>query len=180
MCVCISTHLAPIKAQPRLLSVAEHLPQSDPKHPGIRRVRESTRLQRLWSTPGEGHGYSEKDRGKKSEGKNNCGEQHQNCFQNNTSFSATRMLFSPRERDFVALLHDVLVGVCWQCSHQAKVSDLHRFVGGQQDVAGRQVPVEETSLLQVGHAARHLHTHRVRKRQCYFNVAVIFIQKHHI
>lgn len=76
------------------------------------------------------------------------------------NFSGTRTLFSPRERDFVALLHDVLVGVCWQRPHQAKVSDLHRFVGGQKDVAGCEVPVEETLLLQVGHTARHLHTHR--------------------
>lgn len=67
--------------------------------------------------------------------------------------------FLPRERDFVALLHDVLVCVCWQRPHQAEVSDLHHFVGGQQDVAGSQVPVEETLLLQVGHTARHLHTH---------------------
>lgn len=68
------------------------------------------------------------------------------------------MLFSPRERDFVPLLHDVLVGVCWQRPHQAEVSDLHRVIGGQQNVAGSQIPVEETLLLQVGHPARHLHT----------------------
>lgn len=49
-------HLAPIKAQPRLLSVGEHLPQSDPEHPGIRRMGESTRLQRLRSTPGARRG----------------------------------------------------------------------------------------------------------------------------
>lgn len=41
---CIFMHLAPIEAQPRLLPMGEHLPQSDPKHPGIRRMRESTRL----------------------------------------------------------------------------------------------------------------------------------------
>lgn len=46
-------HLAPIQTQPRLLSVGEHLPKGDPKHPGVRCVRESARLQRLWSTPGE-------------------------------------------------------------------------------------------------------------------------------
>lgn len=70
-------------------------------------------------------------------------------------------LFLPWERDFVALLHDVLIGVRWQRPHQAKVSDLHRVIGGQQDVAGSQVSVEETLLLQVGHATRHLHTYTV-------------------
>ncbi len=68
------------------------------------------------------------------------------------------MLFSPRERDLVALLHDVLVGVCRQRPHQSKIADLHCVIGGQQNIAGSQVPVEETLLLQVGHAARHLHT----------------------
>lgn len=70
------------------------------------------------------------------------------------------MSFSPRERDFVALLHDVLVGVCRQRPHQSKVSDLHRVIGGQQNVSGSQISVEETPLLQVGHTARHLHTTR--------------------
>lgn len=50
---CSKMHLAPIQTQPRLLSVGEHLPKGDPKHPGVRCVRESARLQRLWSTPGE-------------------------------------------------------------------------------------------------------------------------------
>lgn len=52
MWMCIFMHLTPIKAHPRLLPMGEHLPQCHPKHPGIRRMRESTRLQRLWSTPG--------------------------------------------------------------------------------------------------------------------------------
>ena len=45
-------HLTPIKAHPRLLSMGEHLPQRHPKHPGIRRMRETARLQRLGGAPG--------------------------------------------------------------------------------------------------------------------------------
>lgn len=50
----VGADLAPIEAQPRVLPVGEHLPQGDPEHPGIGGVREGTRLQRLWRTPG-GH-----------------------------------------------------------------------------------------------------------------------------
>lgn len=53
MCVCVRAcvHLAPIKAQPRLLSVCEHLPQSDSKHPRVSGVREGSSLQALWGAP---------------------------------------------------------------------------------------------------------------------------------
>lgn len=57
----------------------------------------------------------------------------------------------------MSLLHDVLVRVCRQRPHQAEVPDLHRLVGGQQNVASSQVPVKETLLLQVGHPTRHLY-----------------------
>ena len=48
-------------------------------------------------------------------------------------------------------LHDVVVVVLGQRPHEAEVSDLHLLLGGQQDVAGGQVPVDEALGLQVGH-----------------------------
>lgn len=64
---------------------------------------------------------------------------------------------SPGERHLAVLLHHIVIVVVGQCSHQAEVADLHRVGRRQQDVAGGQVAVDEAPLLQVGHAARHLH-----------------------
>lgn len=57
----------------------------------------------------------------------------------------------------MVLLHDVVIVILWQRPHEAKVADLDLFVGGQQDVAGGEVAVDEAARLQVGHAAGDLH-----------------------
>lgn len=52
MYVCV--HLASIKAQPRLLPVCEHLPQSDSEHPCVRSMGECSSLEALRGTPATG------------------------------------------------------------------------------------------------------------------------------
>lgn len=52
-------HLTAIEADPGLLAVGEHLPQRDPKHPGVAGMGEGARLQALWGTPGRGRGQIE-------------------------------------------------------------------------------------------------------------------------
>lgn len=47
-------YLAPIKAQPRLLAMREHLPESDSKHPCVCGVGERSGLQTLWGAPATG------------------------------------------------------------------------------------------------------------------------------
>lgn len=54
------------------------------------------------------------------------------------------------------LLHHVVVVIFGQGPHQPKVPDLDQLVGGQQDIAGSQVTVDEALGLQVGHALGHL------------------------
>lgn len=49
-------HLAAIKANPGLLAIGEHLPQCDPKHPGVTGMGESPCLQALRGTPGKKQG----------------------------------------------------------------------------------------------------------------------------
>lgn len=67
----------------------------------------------------------------------------------------------------MSLLHDVLVRVCGQRPHQAKVADLHRLVGGQQNIASGQVSVKEPLLLQVGHPTRHLDENQPSEICCF-------------
>lgn len=50
------------------------------------------------------------------------------------------------------LLHHVVVVVLGQGSHEPKVANLDQVIGGQQDVAGSQVAVDEALGLQVRHA----------------------------
>lgn len=52
-------HLTAIEANPGLLAVGEHLPQRDPKHPGVAGVGEGTCLQALWGTPGRDKGQAD-------------------------------------------------------------------------------------------------------------------------
>lgn len=52
-------HLTAIEANPGLLAIGEHLPQRDPKHPGVAGVGEGACLQALWGTPGRGRGQTE-------------------------------------------------------------------------------------------------------------------------
>lgn len=47
-------YLAPIEAQPRLLAMSKHLPQSDSKHPRVSGMRERSGLQTLWGAPEAG------------------------------------------------------------------------------------------------------------------------------
>lgn len=51
VCACACVHLTPIKAQPRFLSMREHLPQSDSKHPRVGGMGEGSSLQALWGAP---------------------------------------------------------------------------------------------------------------------------------
>lgn len=52
-------HLTAIEANPGLLAISEHLPQCDPKHPGVTSMGEGTCLQALGGTPGKGKGQTE-------------------------------------------------------------------------------------------------------------------------
>lgn len=52
--------------------------------------------------------------------------------------------------------HNVVVCLLVQAPHQAKVPDLDQLLGGQQDVAGCQVPVDEPPALQVLHTRSDL------------------------
>lgn len=52
-------HLTAVETNPGLLAIGEHLPQCDPKHPGITGMGEGTCLQALRSTPGRGRGHKE-------------------------------------------------------------------------------------------------------------------------
>lgn len=54
------------------------------------------------------------------------------------------------------LLHHIVIVIFGQCPHQTEVPDLDELIGGQQDVAGSQVTVDEALGLQVGHALGHL------------------------
>jgi hypothetical protein len=47
--------LTAIEANPGLLAIGEHLPQCDPKHPGVAGMGESPCLQALRGTPGKRH-----------------------------------------------------------------------------------------------------------------------------
>lgn len=49
--LCMCAHLAAIEAQPWLLTVREHLPESDSEHPRVGGMRERPRLQAFWSAP---------------------------------------------------------------------------------------------------------------------------------
>ena len=51
---CVNVHLASVEAQPGLLAVCEHLPESDSKHPGVCSVGERSGLQTLWGAPAAG------------------------------------------------------------------------------------------------------------------------------
>lgn len=55
-------------------------------------------------------------------------------------------------------LHDVVVVILGQCSHQPEVPDLDQVAGGQQQISGGQVPVNEALGFQVAHALSHLHS----------------------
>ena len=48
----IVTHLCAVVAEPRFLSVGEHLPQCHPKHPGVAGMGELAHLKTLGGTPG--------------------------------------------------------------------------------------------------------------------------------
>lgn len=45
----------------------------------------------------------------------------------------------------MVLLHHIVVVVLGQRAHQPEVSDLDEVVGGQQDVAGGEVSVDEAA-----------------------------------
>ncbi len=51
LCVCVCVYLAPIKTQPRLLAMCEHLPESDSKHPCVCGMGECAGLQTLRGAP---------------------------------------------------------------------------------------------------------------------------------
>lgn len=50
----LCVYLAAIKAQPRLLAMCEHFPQSDSEHPRVCSVGERSGLQTLWGAPATG------------------------------------------------------------------------------------------------------------------------------
>ena len=82
MCVCVCVYmgvclyLATIEAQPWLLSVSEHLPQRDPKHPRVAGVGEGPGLQALRGTPAH-HREEVRDRGtdRRRDGENTQGKE---------------------------------------------------------------------------------------------------------
>lgn len=54
-------------------------------------------------------------------------------------------------------LHDIVVIILGQSSHQSKVPNLDQVTGGQKQISSSQVSVNEALGLQVAHALSHLH-----------------------
>lgn len=55
-------------------------------------------------------------------------------------------------------LHDIVVIILGKCTHQPEVPDLDQVSGGQQQISGSQVTVNEALGLQVAHALCYLHS----------------------
>lgn len=52
--------------------------------------------------------------------------------------------------------HDIVVLVLPQAPHQTKVSNFHHLSGGQKNIPGRQVSVDEAPAFQILHASYNL------------------------
>lgn len=55
-------------------------------------------------------------------------------------------------------LHDIVVIVLGQSSHQSKVPNLDQVAGSQQQISSSQVTVNEPLGFQVAHALSHLYS----------------------
>lgn len=72
---------------------------------------------------------------------------------------------SPGKGHLAVFLHDIVVIILGQSSHQSEVPNLDQVTGSQKQVSSSQVTVNEALGLQVPHALSHLHSVATQRPQ---------------